>query len=57
MGSFGTLIEDDIDKALEAALAKYPLDAKRVCMMGTSYGGYSALMSAVRIAPAAIGRP
>lgn len=47
-GSLGTLIEDDIDSALDAALAKYPLDAKRMCTMGASYGGYSALMSAIR---------
>ena len=46
-GSYGTLIEDDIDSALDAVLAKYPLDAKRMCAMGTSYGGYSALMSAM----------
>jgi dipeptidyl aminopeptidase/acylaminoacyl peptidase len=48
MGGYGTLIEDDIDRALDAALAKYPLDHNRMCTMGTSYGGYSALMSAVR---------
>lgn len=47
-GSYGTLIEDDIDSAVDAALAKYPLDAGRMCAMGTSYGGYSALISAVR---------
>ena len=47
-GSLGTLIEDDIDSALAVALAKYPIDAKRMCTMGTSYGGYSALMSAIR---------
>lgn len=47
-GGYGTLIEDDIDSAVDAALASYPLDAGRMCAMGTSYGGYSALMSAVR---------
>jgi len=47
-GGYGTLIEDDIDSAVDAALAAYPLDAGRMCAMGTSYGGYSALMSAVR---------
>lgn len=45
---FGTQIEDDIDAALAAALAAHPLDAGRMCAMGTSYGGYSALVSAVR---------
>jgi dipeptidyl aminopeptidase/acylaminoacyl peptidase len=47
-GKFGTLIEDDIDAALAAALAAYPLDSSRMCAMGASYGGYSALVSAVR---------
>ncbi|MGH8029074.1 MAG: alpha/beta hydrolase family protein, partial [Arenimonas sp.] len=45
---FGTLIEDDIDAALAAALAGHPLDADRMCAMGASYGGYSALVSAIR---------
>ena len=44
----GTAIEDDIDAALQAALARYPLDASRMCIMGSSYGGYSALQSAAR---------
>ncbi|NUS38860.1 MAG: S9 family peptidase [Lysobacter sp.] len=44
----GTAIEDDIDAALQVALARYPLDASRMCVMGSSYGGYSALQSAAR---------
>jgi dipeptidyl aminopeptidase/acylaminoacyl peptidase len=44
----GTTIEDDIDAALQTALSKYPLDASRMCIMGSSYGGYSALQSAIR---------
>lgn len=44
----GTLIEDDIDLAIRGALARYPLDPRRICMLGTSYGGYSALVSTVR---------
>lgn len=44
----GTAIEDDIDAALQAALAQHPLDASRMCIMGSSYGGYSALQSATR---------
>ncbi len=47
-GSFGTAIEDDIDAALGKALAQYPLDKSRMCVFGTSYGGYSALVSSVR---------
>jgi dipeptidyl aminopeptidase/acylaminoacyl peptidase len=48
MGQYGTGIEDDIDSALEHALANHPLDASRVCAVGSSYGGYSSLMAAVR---------
>jgi len=44
----GTLIEDDIDAAIEAALAGFPIDPARMCAVGASYGGYSGLMMAVR---------
>ncbi|MEP6882625.1 MAG: prolyl oligopeptidase family serine peptidase [Dokdonella sp.] len=47
-GKFGTAIEDDIDAALSVALANYPLDSTRMCVLGLSYGGYSALISAAR---------
>lgn len=47
-GGHGTVIEDDVEAALDEALKRYPLDAGRMCMLGTSYGGYSALVSAVR---------
>src|SRR5690606_15823622 len=46
--NFGQGIEDDIDAAIEAALAAHPLDASRMCMVGWSYGGYSAVFSSVR---------
>jgi len=45
---YGGSIEDDIDTALNAALAQFPLDATRMCAMGASYGGYSALVSSIR---------
>ncbi|HET6434133.1 MAG TPA: prolyl oligopeptidase family serine peptidase [Xanthomonadaceae bacterium] len=47
-GQWGTRIEDDIDAAVQAALARYPLDPQRMCVMGASYGGYSALESVLR---------
>ncbi|MDQ3288755.1 MAG: prolyl oligopeptidase family serine peptidase [Pseudomonadota bacterium] len=47
-GGYGTLIEDDIDAAIKAALARYPLDESRMCMLGASYGGYSAMVSTIR---------
>lgn len=46
--AYGRAIEDDIDAALRAALASYPLDESRMCVVGASYGGYSALVSALR---------
>ncbi|MFC5568704.1 alpha/beta hydrolase family protein [Lysobacter yangpyeongensis] len=45
---WGRQIEDDIDAALREALAEYPLDESRMCTLGASYGGYSALISAIR---------
>ena len=44
----GTRIEDDIDAAITRALADYPLDGDRMCIVGSSYGGYSALVSTIR---------
>jgi pimeloyl-ACP methyl ester carboxylesterase len=46
--SYGTRIEDDIDAVLAVVLAEQPVDATRMCAVGSSYGGYSALMSAIR---------
>lgn len=45
---FGMGIEDDIDAAIAHVLERYPLDASRMCMLGSSYGGYSSLVAAVR---------
>lgn len=47
-GSWGTRIEDDIDAAIRDALARHPLDPQRLCVVGASYGGYSALVSTAR---------
>jgi dipeptidyl aminopeptidase/acylaminoacyl peptidase len=44
----GRLIEDDIDAAIKVALAGYPLDGDRMCALGASYGGYSAMVSTIR---------
>jgi dipeptidyl aminopeptidase/acylaminoacyl peptidase len=46
--SYGSAIEDDIDAALVKALAEHPIDADRMCALGGSYGGYSAMVSAIR---------
>lgn len=46
--NFGQLIEDDIDAALEAVLSTEPLDRGRICVLGGSYGGFSALVASLR---------
>lgn len=46
--SYGSLIEDDIDAALSVVLAGNKIDRERMCAMGSSYGGYSSLVSAIR---------
>jgi dipeptidyl aminopeptidase/acylaminoacyl peptidase len=45
---FGNLIEDDIDAATRTVLKEDPIDPGRLCIVGASYGGYSALVSAIR---------
>lgn len=46
---WGRGIEDDIDAAVMSALDEYPqLDGSRIGIFGSSYGGYSALMSVIR---------
>ena len=45
---YGTAIEDDIDAATRYAWAHYPVDSTRMCAVGSSYGGYSSLVSAIR---------
>ncbi|MEJ1095121.1 MULTISPECIES: S9 family peptidase [unclassified Pseudoxanthomonas] len=46
--NYGTLIEDDIDAAIRHVTARYSVDEQRMCVVGSSYGGYSALVAAVR---------
>jgi dipeptidyl aminopeptidase/acylaminoacyl peptidase len=41
-------IEDDIDAAVENVMARPEVDADRLCIVGGSYGGFSALASVVR---------
>lgn len=46
---WGRGIEDDIDLSIEAALKANPLLSKEnMCIFGSSYGGYSALISVIR---------
>jgi len=41
-------IEDDIDAAVEHAMALPSIDESRICIVGVSYGGFSALASVIR---------
>ena len=45
---WGDRMQEDIEDAIADAVAKHGLDAGRVAIMGGSYGGYAALMGAVR---------
>ncbi len=45
---WGRGIEDDIEAAIDFVLQKGWVDEDRICTMGSSYGGYSALMLVIR---------
>lgn len=45
---WGKGIEDDIDAVVQAAIDAGQVDPDRMCIAGGSYGGYSALISAIR---------
>ena len=45
---WGDRMQEDIEDAVAQAVALRGLDAGKVAIMGTSYGGYAALMGAVR---------
>ena len=45
---WGRGIEDDIDAAIDYVIKKQWVDQRKMCTMGASYGGYSALMLVIR---------
>lgn len=45
---WGLTMQDDVSDALKFAVEKGWADPKRVCIMGSSYGGYAALMGLVK---------
>ncbi|OYU73496.1 MAG: hypothetical protein CFE45_37170, partial [Burkholderiales bacterium PBB5] len=47
-GQVGRGMQDDIDDAMDWAVAQGIADAKRVCVVGGSYGGYAALWAVLR---------
>jgi dipeptidyl aminopeptidase/acylaminoacyl peptidase len=47
-GQWGTGMQDDLTDAVGWLVAEGTVDPKRICIMGGSYGGYAALMGAIR---------
>lgn len=45
---WGGVMQDDLTDATRWAMAQSGIDSKRICVWGESYGGYAALMGAVR---------
>ena len=45
---WGTRIQDDLADGVRWAVSEGIADAKRVCVYGASFGGYAAMMSAIR---------
>ncbi|RYY22613.1 MAG: S9 family peptidase [Sphingomonadales bacterium] len=48
VGQWGRGMQDDIDDGVKWLAAEGKADAKRVCIMGASFGGYAAMWAAVR---------
>lgn len=47
-GQWGRQMQDDLDDGMDWLVKQGIADAKRVCMVGASYGGYAALWGAAR---------
>jgi dipeptidyl aminopeptidase/acylaminoacyl peptidase len=47
-GEIGRKMQDDLDDAMDWAVAEGFADPKRVCLVGESYGGYAALWGVIR---------
>ncbi|MCC7247934.1 MAG: S9 family peptidase [Lysobacter sp.] len=45
---WGKKMQDDVTDATRWAIAQGKIDPQRICIFGTSYGGYAALMGVVR---------
>jgi len=45
---WGDRMQEDVEDAADQAIAQFKLDAGRVAIVGGSYGGYAAMMGAVR---------
>lgn len=47
-GEIGRKMQDDLDDGMDWAVAQGFVDPKRVCVVGSSYGGYAALWAVTR---------
>ncbi len=47
-GQWGRQMQDDLDDGMDWLVKQGMVDAKRVCIVGASYGGYAALWGATR---------
>ncbi|MBV1908226.1 MAG: prolyl oligopeptidase family serine peptidase [Kangiellaceae bacterium] len=47
-GQWGASMQDDLTDATLFAINNFPIDKERICIYGSSYGGYAALMGVVR---------
>jgi len=47
-GQWGRAMQDDVTDATRWAIAEGLADQDRICIMGSSYGGYASLMGAIR---------
>ena len=47
-GQWGRAMQDDLDDGMDWLAKDGTIDPKRVCLVGSSYGGYAALWGAVR---------
>lgn len=47
-GQWGRAMQDDLDDGMDWLAKEGTIDPKRVCMIGSSYGGYAALWAATR---------
>lgn len=47
-GQWGRKMQDDVDDGVDWLVKSGMVDPKRVCVMGTSYGGYVSLWGAIR---------
>jgi dipeptidyl aminopeptidase/acylaminoacyl peptidase len=47
-GQWGLAMQDDITDGVNSLVKQGVVDAKRICIMGASYGGYAAMMGVVK---------